>query len=391
MALMAQFILEFYNPALDFIPSSSSRIDWMQIDPSLTNIVFTTSAPGGFNSLDVTVPQQGYLRPHENPMYPFMPTGVRSRDFAHVRLLAGQHIVWEGRIERSDGPGEDVRTFTAKGYGVSAIADQPVFTDDTTPQTGGAIIRRAIKIAAPYLKIAPGDLFQDPGVLHDPTEFNTKTAAQVVDQIMKEGGAANCLYDLLVWENGTVTYVPRTPPAISDYNIPYDDTTCQIVRDCSNMASLVDVRYTDINDGKTKQLSQPPQNTEFIDKVGIRKTVLVNGGNMSTASALSFAQTELLIRSTPTISATIKRSFDQGLQSQMGEVPPWIVRSGQWITTAGMQLIIVRTEFNASTGEFTIEAGSKTPGIMQIFDELRRVSSHVGRLSSPITGATIVG
>ena len=383
------FILEVYNPASGTYPTSADRIDWIGIDPELTKLTLSTAAPGGMDTLDVGTLEANPLAPDQIRRRPLLSRGIKLRNNAHVRLRAGRHIIFEGRLVRREEPGEDVRAFTAKGYGFTATGDHVIYSKMGNGYTSRAMLIAALSISAPFLRQSPATYLQDPGNPHSLSEFNQQNAAQVVDRITKEGGSGNVQYDFFVWERGYYQLIPRLAPAMADYVIPYDAETINWIEDVTKLYGMVQSAYTDPSTSAALILQIAANDPTFVDRTGLSRDTIIQAGKISGSSATSLAFSQLGIDKLPTFSVSIKRSNGQGLILSNGsEQPPWLVRAGQWVRVADyLPLLIVRTTYDASQGTLTIELGNPFYSIAQLVQDLRNTSGHIINVTNVTTGA----
>lgn len=390
-------------------------ITYVDINPDVTALEWTTVNPGGYGALNVG-------------MQPFLTDGAQGPDYvrleqpaylpprAHVQLYAGAHLVFEGAVmavnKNSSGQADG---FIAEGYGLVATNDNYIESYEITPKTSGVILAEALFDAAPLLRIGPA--YVDPGVLHQKSEFHALYPADIINQIVREGGAAyagivsnaggasgdvsNGVWDFLVYEGRLVTFQPRLPPAGTptdpiDYRITFDDRVTSWVEDYHKLCGQVGVRYTNLAGGGGATALTPRYPalgdalyTRFKSIYGFMRAAVIEGGAMQPASATTFAQTFIAERAQPSYAVRVVRAQQQGMERVgMPDMPPYLVRAGEWVAIGDQDpLPIVQTSYDAFTATGTYDLGDSLPHGLVDNRTLHRIAAHVVRGTNPTTGA----
>ena len=421
---LPQFSLRCYEP---IVPGKAARrTDFIALDPRVTSLVYSHQLPGGCNALKVGLA----VAESHNDVVMYRSASLKRPialpDLGHVELLLGGTIVWAGRQTRFEWSGPNITGFEAQGYGVSGTADDLYLSQDSRQTTGGALLRRVLNLAAPLLTVPPNGLtnsrsFADPGVVHRWDEFNEQAPFQVVEQLAKEGGAFNQPFDWTVYPAGIggqpspgplmFSFVPRIAPGLAggvqpqvDYRPPWDDTV-SMVSDSSQCYGTFRTRYTDIdsNQSKVYEYTEPTFAERF---GGLYRRKLLQGSNLSTQGAVAFTQSYASVYAYPIWTGTIAREAERGIEQYPSGIPlPCAyVRAGQWVQIGTRTqpkstlppaphevppLIIVRCEYDATSGRATIELNQPAPGIEEMLQGLRKSSQHQAALTNPTTGAPL--
>lgn len=381
------------------------------INPEVTSLEVTTVNPGGYGALNVGM--QAFLTDGPGPDYTRMETPAWLPPRAHVELYAGSFPVFEGAVmvvnKNSSGRADG---FIAEGYGITSVNDNFIESVEVTPKTSGVILAEALRDAATLLRIGP--TYVDPGVLHLKSEFHAMFPGDVINQIIREGGAAysgvvsnaggasgdvsNGVWDFLVYEGRQVVFRPRIPPAGTPddpipYHVPYDDRITSWVEDYHKLVGQVAIRYKLASGATTLTPRVPGFGTApyqaFKDQFGFMRAAVVEGGTMTDAGATTFAGTFLAQRSQPSYAVRLVRAQQQGMEQTGGpDIPPYLVRAGEWVSIGDqLPLPIVQTTYDAFSEVLTVDCGDALPHGLVDLRTLHRVASHVIRGTNPVTGA----
>lgn len=329
----------------------------MDIDVDITALTWTKSLPGGANSLSIGLETPAY-RGGWGPSLAFFPEAVRTKAFADVLVKAGPATVFEGRwMEDILGP-EGVQGGVVDGYGVSATTDDFYESADTTLTTTGDALKTIIADAAPALSRGNSAEWSDPGVAHALIEFDGMTVGEALDQLMREGGGQNVVYDW--WTiNRRVVLLPRVAPDTPHYRVGYDPETMDIRRHYREVFGSLVITYT-IDGGETELAES--ENAEFVNVYGIRRRRLVSADELTTTGATQLQATMLAKGIEPAYSVSLELGPGQWLTSAAGvPVPHWLVDVGQWIKIANYDpWIIVNLSYNARADQLSLELAEQS-------------------------------
>lgn len=372
------FTLAIYEP----LPGRA-RLDTIQLDPQLTGIRWSNALPGGFAALDITSSDASTL------VRPYMARELASRPLARVVLTAGGACVWEGRLTQPHRPAGKMSVLHADGYGISAMADSFVRSTDTSASTSGACLAAALGLAAPVLRVGPRDRWVDPGIPHTLAEFDGMYPADIVSQLISEGGAGGETWDWWVYEDRIVNFVPRVLYTQPRYRVDIDPSY-DPQDDYTGLYGSITLRYTDAATNAQASVTAGDEQA-FLDNFGFIRRGVLPGATLTAASAAATAATLAATASRPVTSATLTRAGARGLQlAAGGEVPAYLARSGEWLA-AGSEtpMILVRVEHDATAESTVIELGAPSPGIPQTLQELRRRVSVLSGGRHPRTGGKV--
>ncbi len=385
--LVRDFKLALYTP----LPEGN-RTDFIDYNPEVTSLRFSTALPGGFQNLEVGYDVRYYAPDGALQRRSSLEVPVDVRLLGHVELWAGQRLVWEGRIQRLDGKGADLTGFLAVGYGLDAPKDDTFESADLTQLGGAAALVRVLTAAAPLLQLQTSGLFQDPGITHQLAEFTFQQPAQVVEQFEKAGGQANVQFDLAAWEVRRTTFLPRSAPAQPDFLIPLERQWVEWHLDGSETYGAAKMQFTDGGVTKFTNNGQWTVDPTFADRFGglLRRKPL-SGSEMPADVANQFVQTWLAQHTTGAFSARVTRPPERGLeQYNGGELPTYLVRAGQWAMLGDQgPYLITRTQYDAHSGQFECDLNQPPPGWPELVQELRRIAQKSVDGVNPITGAPL--
>jgi hypothetical protein len=375
------FSLMLYQPLSgigDLNPTST-----LDLSPDATSIRWSTALPGGFADLEIGL-ERGLS--YGSSEFTDVAAPIDIVPFAHVQLWYGSFLCFEGRIMRIVRPGGVARGFSAIGYGLSALTDD--FYQSISPQltTAGAILRDIFSTRAPLIKVGPG--VQDPGTAHAPNEFDGMTPADVLNQLLSEGGAQQTVWDFTVYEGRVANFFPRTYPFTPDYAIPLDSRVSWS-EDYTQLFGQVAIRFSDLVG--TGTLTTPRvTDPSFKERFGLVRAAIIDGGKLRDSTAVNFANNYLnTTTNQPAFSAQVTRSQLQGLATPGGiDMPPWLARAGQWLQVGAQPALpIIHTEYDAMSQTLTLEAGNPAPTGATMVRGLRKIGEHVRRGTNPNTGA----
>lgn len=410
-----RFSLTVYEPldAASGNQDAPQELTRLWLDDSQTSFHVITQLGAGYYTCQVGLPSSetmGAANPEGRrtgqqlgiPAAGWLPQpvdGLRQR--AHIVLQAGSFTVFEGRVTTIfPGPGGFPSGFLATGYGVSAVQDDYFTSSSTTSTTSGVALAAALAQAAPLIRIAPADRFVDPGVTVRLNDYDLQYPSQIIQTISQAGGNGT-LYDFLVYERRVATFLPRTAPAVPQYHEPWSDRLQNAQELSDRMASTVALRYQDITTSAYAIESQ--SSDSFFAENGFARTEFIQGGQMTSGQASAYVMALLDLFARPEFSAQLvipgaPLRDDAPLPSQAGIqrwggqiVPPWLVRSGEWIqlvedasTQANVRgagpHIIQRTEW-ISNGQTTITIGTAIQDWVQV---LKTIGDHVQALRAKI-------
>ena len=404
------------NPVL--VPTA-----YLDIDPDITSLQWTTTNPGGYGALNVGM--QASLTDSAGPDYVRLQTPVHLPPRAHVELYAGSTKVFEGAVmvlnKNSSGQADG---FIAEGYGTVGTNDDYIESTEGVFKTSGTILREVLTQYAPLINFGPSwnNPLNDPGTLHQKAEFNALFPADVIDRILREGGTAiagqtsnaggasgdtsNGVWDWLVYENRLCTFQPRIPPAGTaldpiDYHIPFDDRITAWVEDYHKLVGQVGIRYSNLDAGGNSTALTPrypacgtPLYTLFGNTYGFHRSAVIEGGKMHARSAITYATNFIALRAQPSYAVRIIRAQQQGMERQgMVDMPPYLVRAGEWVQVGdandNIVLPIVTTAYDAYSEVLQLDMGDALPHGLNDNRTLHRIAAHVLRGTNPTTGARI--
>ncbi len=408
------FQLSLYAPLASgtAVPVPLAQMDLSQPD---IGISWTTNLPGGFGALTVNLPAPNM--PLASLSMPSLPTAIPlpyrqprignrwnlRRAFMHGVLTAGGQVAYEGALTQLVAQGPEPTQLVFQGYGISAVADNPYYSADTTMYTTGVVLQDAITKTAPRL-VLPNNpvIFGDPGIAHAPNEFQYQTVGTMLQQFATEGDQDGNLWDFTVYEGRVARWQARIPPSMPDYLVPLDQTV-EWREDYTNLYGQVQTVYNLA--GTSTQYITPalPDNT-FPERFGFMRTVAINGSTMTQAGAQAFATSYQAYHTRyPDYAITInwnkqvrREEADRGLVMPSGqEMPAWMVRAGQWVQVEDApNFIITRTQHDYGPGASnTLQAklGEFAADTAEIFQFHRKAVQHLRKRTNVLTGAPILG
>jgi hypothetical protein len=369
--------LRFYEP---LIPGATKLIELAEVDvsPDITKLDWTSEMPIGWKVLSA-----GFREPHR-PQYGYLAKYVRDVPFAHVECWAGYTMLFEGRLVETLLDEHGVIAVTVEGYGVSALADDVVTSASATLIDSDDIARQVLYVAAPLLRPATGDLFLAPDMQHSLGEFDLMTAAEVFDALMKQGGDET-LWDMLVYENRVMRFVPRVTPDAPDYDVPFDESVANVRKDYRKLVSDVVLSYSDATTGEHARVDLANRQWTY----GTRRRVALNGGTLSASQALGFASTYLATHATADISTTLTRDGGRDVELYNGGYrAAERVVSGGYVALARDQVLpIVRTSFDANAWKLTADLGSRVRTTRDVIRALTHDRDRRRKALNPLTGS----
>lgn len=376
-----------YNVALPGL----GRTDRIDLDPKVSALKFSTTLPGGFSAMQVTL-KPGLLghiaQSQDVHKWPWLAREQIIRPFGHVQLLMGASAtLFEGRTMRIRRLSGEVREYEAQGYAFTATKDN-YYNTGGTGTTSGTVLSSILALAAPLLMIGPN--WADPGVAHAASEFQYKTPAQVIDQIQKEGGnlstnpRLDASYDFVVWENRVASLLARIPPATPTYHIPFDETV-DWTEEYEEVYGTTSTNYSGL-------LTANVTDTTFADRFGLTRSAIYQAGTGITAvGATQFNNTKLSAVSTAKIATKVTRTFARGMELYGGgERPAWLVRAGEWVQVGSEKLQpIIRTECDLFANTLTLELGAGAPpSWTNVLAGVRLAARYFANKQSPVSGGT---
>lgn len=335
-------------------PNDRQRLDHIDLNPDLTGLSWTSTAPGGFARFQAG--HNNYERPLADPLIPRL---LHMQDFARIEVTDGALTLWEGRTEDRDEAPKDRRTLVAAGWGYSAIHDMPYFSDSSTASTSGVVLKSVIANAAPFIRPASGDLYIDPLVEHAPDEFDAWYPSQVLDQITKEGDDDGNLMDWFVWESRTLWLKPRVAPATADYYLPFDRRyVSDWKRHVKDRRGIVWVDHT-VSGIATRTGAVTAAG--FTDEIGFQRGRVLKVGEMPVSVATRLAQTFLAFNSRERYTGVVTIGPDDVLIGAGGRpVPAYMARAGQWVQVGDYDpLMIVVQDYNANARRQKLTLGDR--------------------------------
>jgi len=368
------------------------RIDVVDLHPEITTLTWSTARAGGFQTLAVGYDHAAVASDGSEVTFSHIPYDVMvAPHFAVVRVSARNHCVYEGRIVRRDLGPMGLASFQAKGLGITATGDNTFIAPTQEDFYSSAqVMEIALKSCANNLIAIGGpDLWQDSQIDHHmQVEFNRRQASQIIDQLARAGNGG--VWDFAVWERrggeqpftrAVASFLPRTPPATPDFWIPWSSAIQNWTEISENAYNHVTVSYTDADTNINNLLTKQYDDSGLSDIYGIDRSITVPAGTICDRCADAFARTYLAQHRLPSIQCTLALNGFHGLEAYNGgaEIPPYLIRADQWIQVADYPQIlpIVRTEYNASTGELTLEIGGPTPSYGNFTHELHRAHCAV--------------
>lgn len=393
---------------LQYPGQTPARTTYLDLAPDMATCVVTTADPGGFATLDMQF-QRGIFGAGAEFAALEAPHDIGA--FHHVELRVGQRLLHAGRMMAIDfNDSGNISGFESVGYGIAAIADNFIESVEQSKKTGGTIVREVLQQYAPLLRLGPS--FIDPGTLHSKSEYHALFPTDVINALIREGGAAfsgvvtnaggaggdvsNGSWVWLVYEDQIVQFYPRLPPANTpidpvNYAINFDHRV-QWHEDYRNLVGEVAVRYTNLDGNSVTTLSPRFTNPTFKRRYGFMRSAVLEGGKMRSASAEQYAQTYLANRAEPGYAVAIERAQQQGMSRPYGgvEIYPWLPRSGEWLTVGDKQPVpLIHTQYDFAGEVATYECGAPLPGGSNLMRTMTRVMGHVLRGTSAITGARV--
>lgn len=339
------------------------------------------------------------------------------RHLVHLVVTDNSEIVWEGRISKLYAPGGRMNRADVIGYGNFATKDYPLqWANATATYSSGQILQQAVTTAAPMLHVgaqsgasprtaAAGIQYVDPGVPHTQADLaNTKYLSEVLDQISKEGNLAGDPVWYGVYEDRTLYLLPLVPPAMPDYLIDWSQAV-DYQEDGENLYGALVLTYSG---GTRSPLTWPAggTNADWVQEWGLSingfpRTAHIDGGTLSDARALAYAQTQLGVLSGPAVSCkvTIGGPIGEGELSGIrlatgGTRGPHLVRAGEWVQIGAdedaITLPIVRTTLAVSGTAITnvLELGALYPDERRFLYEARQTARYYALGNNPNTGSS---
>lgn len=291
--------------------------------------------------------------------------------FAHVTFEYDGVQVFTGRATTFDRGG-----FNALGYGVTCTVDD-VVTDVAPgdPVADGALGRRAIQEAAPFLSAATGLAWIEPTTRHNPDEIRFATPRDALDLIAKASGQA-----WVVFDDMTVQLLDSdaNPPDVPDYHVPYDGTVSwsEDWQDVYTHALLV---ITGTNGQET--VIEIPNPDLPVSALGFTRRYPLHSQAEHAESAILVAQQWLREHARPRITASVTRTAGRGLERVVGgEAPQYTVKPGQWIQVADKpKQRITRTDWDGWREQVTATLGQPARGsLVGVIERAARAAAALG-------------
>lgn len=356
---------------------SSPLID---VNPRRTNVEITTQ-PGGFGEARI-----GLLHPDAEPptVYPALPEPIDAQDKSHIEVWVGGHLAHAGMAQFI---AADRSGIESMGYGIVAPAwggfDK---VSGETALTGGPLLLEALK-TVPWLAVGQVD---DTGASHLWREFSYRSLADVLSALTEEGGdEASVPWLYMVYEDRRVRFVPKLPPLVCDYRIPYDAARMPGVGfDVSGIVDAARMRY---RDGSGRELVTPWQYRLGVDPTSsyLRRRTL-SGSAESGSAAAQLIATFLAEHSAPKLRGTLRFGPGEGLQLPSGlERPAYLARYGEWVELLGYgKVIITRTASNLSTWQTRVTLDEPpSASFVALLDRLVRAATALQEKVDPTTGS----
>lgn len=412
--------------------------DAIALDPRRTACVLSTALPGGFETAQV-----GLFDPWATGWLgqAALPRPLEVRDFGHVALWAGRRLAWEGRAEKFTYQGGALVGFEAYGYGTNYLKEDSWYASresNIVPDAGftstawlgnerttRSLIADVLLSAAPLVRLADDFHAQDPGLMETPFRYYGQTPAQVLDQACKAGDGSGP-WDYSVWEARRLWLRPRALPAdvAPDYQVALGPAVAW-VRDLTQTTGAVTVEFTlpawDLVDvgneaslltgvpnpggaarptaGANAPLETPEvPDDSFVARFGIRRRTRIKGGAMPPQFALATARSTLASRRFAADTVTLTCEGGLGLPvGGGGVVAAEAVRAGQWagftVPAGGLgglgqtPLPIVKTRYDAHSGQLQVTLGTNAQTLVALLSELRTLGRHQVLDTNPRTGA----
>lgn len=322
-----------------------------------TALSWSTALPGGFDGCDIG------LQNDVVDTAAWLASPVNAGHRSHVAVSSEEFTCFEGRVYRLDRSDAGlVRALSARGYGIAATADGQFSAANGTGATSGTVFQSALAQAAPLLSINTSPAFWlDPGIAHVPADFDSRTPAQIAEQLQREGGlitgtagTVSLPWDFSVWEGRLVQFLPRLQP--DPLTVPIVFPVSSVIswtEDSSAMFGALGVTYTS---GTTKQSLPPVVQFGWIDQYGALATSWIDLGSGATANgAAQYQLTQLAVIAAPKVSISVNLNNDTPAPTPFGgSWPSWTLRAGQWCMVGEQgPFLIISTNYDASQKNFS--------------------------------------
>lgn len=378
---MSLLNLHIYDP----LPAQGDA-QVVDLNPSITRMRFSTKLPGGFNTLDV-----GMDDPGGGPRM-WLPDPVNLKHFAHVELRAGYQTRFQGQVMVRSRPGGGITGFQAEGYGVSALADDVWINATSGGGTSGLCLAAVLAQCAPLIRV-PGDSlhFVDPRTAHVYSDFNAMTGADVVNQLVREGGTANAPWDFAVWESEAgplATFLPRQQPAVPDYWVPWSpDIVQQWDEDAHDLYGSVFMQYT-VPGATSVSYTTTTNTSAFTAQYGRYRRKLVKGSTMAATVAQQFQETFRIRAAQPAVQAKLLVNDANLARPGGAPVPADQPRAGQWVQVGDSPMqIIIQTDYDYMTAMNTLTLGAYPRGWFDALYNAQALVANAVSNTNPLTGA----
>lgn len=319
----------------------------------ISGCVITTSLPGGYNTLDVT------LVPGRVPK-----SVMRANRYGHVVALVDGRAAFIGRLFTWTEAGRYCTDFPVKGPMFSYLDEHAFSSTDNTTITTGALLRTVLAASDALVKPATGPLWIDSQTPQVPSKHSGRMPSEVFNEVLTQGDALAQPTDALVWDDMLVRLLPRTPPAKAHYAIAEDDEALSRTPDYEPARGALSVDYTltTVDSTTGANVTQPKTTARKSDAYflrenrGVFRSARLHAGELSDDAAVSYrnAQLKLLVR--PALPTGIRLADFAGLRTPEGAmVPQYLTRSGEWVSVQGddapLPLISTRCDVLAGTLE----------------------------------------
>lgn len=360
---------------------SGVALDTITFAGSDVSFEFTTEIPGGFGGANV-----GGMIQQDNQLIPaYLPDPVTELPpFAHVEILAGMDVVWEGQATEPqlDSAGYPVG-FQASGYW-SALGDTEFESTDTTAVTSGEILRDA---RPTFLHLGTGEQFEPPQVEHAPADFDGMTYGQIWDAIVKEGDGLGNALDLMIWDNRVVWAHRRIPPQVAHYRVDLGDSGLELNEvPWSEAVGRVRTRYED-SVGDTQE-TEWFEASAFVGTFGRQREKTLEGGKLTAAQAAGVARVYLAQHSIRRYSGTLTLPDNHGLATLDGGMrPPWLIRAGEWVEVADIGMMVIHsTSYDSARRSATLQIGEQRRDWQRFLRRMQETTEAVRANINSTTG-----
>jgi hypothetical protein len=379
------FTVRLYEPLTAANPEPGQPLDEFTFGGHETMIQITTERPGGFGAATVGLdmnPDAGFIA---RPIALTRPVR-KLRPFAHVEILAGMRLIWEGQVTQPslDGAG-DVTGFVAQGYW-SALNDGDLPTMPETELTTGTLARNVITEIASFLRIGNGEQFIDPGITRRASEFSGQPGGSVLDAVATAGDRAGNPVDYLFGPRRTLWLLPRIAPDRATHRLELGPDV-DISVEWMDLYGRVRTRYQDANGDD--QVTEWRTDTTFAGRYGRLRSRTLNGGRVSRAGADQAARTFLERYKTERYSYSLVLQADQGLPGvHGGYTVPWLVTCFDWVDIAdrGIQPVM-RTTYDSVRGTLQVDIAEQRPDWERLLRQLQDDTAAIEQGINPLTGA----